>query len=140
MMERKAACHCGKVQFTARFEDDILRPVRCNCSICAMKGAAMVYVPLAALKVTAGKDALSCYSFNTGVAKHYFCANCGIHCFHQPRSDPSLYAINACTLEGVRPYDDFARVPVNNGQRHVKDFGVATLAGTLQFEPSENDS
>lgn len=97
----------------------------------------MVYVPLAALVVTAGEEHLSCYSFNTGVAKHYFCRNCGIHCFNKARSDPDLYSINAATLDGVAPYEDFPEVPVADGQRHSLDNnGVRRQSGLLHFDPS----
>ena len=137
MTVRKGSCHCGKVRFEAEFQGETLSGSRCNCSICAMKGAVMVYVPLEALTIIEGEDALTCYRFNTSAAKHHFCSTCGIHCFHQARSDPHLYAINAATLEGVRPYEDFPNVPVNDGQHHSLDNdGVRRLAGKLCFEPS----
>jgi hypothetical protein len=123
-----------------RFEVDLpdeLKPSRCNCSICAKKGAAMVYVPRAALRVTAGEDVLKAYRFNTGVAQHWFCSNCGIHCFHQPRSDPDLYAINAACLDGVAVYQDFPVIPVADGTRHSLDNGgLRRMAGVLRFAPS----
>lgn len=136
----KAACHCGAVQFEAEVPEP-LAGSRCNCSICAMKGAVMVYVPLADLRVTSGEDgALACYSFNTYTAKHYFCRNCGIHCFHQTRSNPELYAINAVTLEGVDVYRDFPDLNVNDGVHHSKDHaGVTRSAGRLRFEPAPNE-
>lgn len=134
-MIRNGACHCGAVQFTAEFPDERLVPSRCNCTICAMKGSVGVYVPVEALTVTHGEDVLSCYRFNTMAAKHHFCSKCGIHLFHQARSDPDKFAINAATLEGVRPYEDFPEVAVFNGQRHVNDFGgERTQAGWLRFE------
>ena len=134
-MKRKGSCHCGKVQFEVELPGE-LHGSRCNCSICAMKGAVMVYAPLEALKVTQGEDSLSCYRFNTGVARHYFCSNCGIHCFHQARSNPDQYAINAACLEGVSPYD-FAEIPVGDGVHHSLDHGgVRRLFGTLRFEPA----
>ncbi len=136
MTIRKGSCHCGTVQFEADLPEE-LGGSRCNCSICAMKGAVMVYLPLEKLRVTAGEDDLACYQFNTRVAKHHFCRHCGIHCFHQARSDPDLYAINASTLEGVRPYEDFPLVPVNDGQHHQLDHGgERRLSGTLTFTPS----
>ncbi|MCL6251255.1 GFA family protein [Altererythrobacter sp. KTW20L] len=132
----EGGCHCGQVRFAVDLPDE-LKPSRCNCSICAKKGAAMVYVPLAALTITAGEDVLKAYRFNTGVAQHWFCSNCGIHCFHQARSDPHLYAISAATIDGVAVYEDFAEMPVNDGQHHSLDNdGVRSLAGTLKFAPS----
>ena len=136
MVTRSGGCHCGAVRYEAQLPDT-LTPSRCNCSICAKKGAAMVYVPLADLRVTAGEDVLTCYRFNTGVAQHWFCSRCGIHCFHQARSDPHLYAISAATIDGVAVYEDFSDMPVNNGQQHSLDNnGVRQMAGTLQFAPS----
>ncbi len=129
----KCACHCGTVQFEADLPD-ILQPSRCNCSICAMKGAVVVYVALDQVRVTSGEDALSCYQFNTKVAKHYFCSNCGIHCFHQARSDPDKYGINVSCIEGMGPYD-FAEIPVNDGINHTLDNnGVRRRAGMLRFD------
>ena len=133
---RTGACHCGVVKFEAQLPE-LLVGSRCNCSICAMKGAAMVYLPLADLHVTSGEDALGCYTFNTGVAKHWFCRNCGIHIYHQARSDPDLCAINAATLDGIDVYRDFPAIAVADGQRHSFDNGgVRYQAGILRFEPS----
>jgi hypothetical protein len=135
---RRCRCHCGKVRFEAELPAE-LRGARCNCSICAAKGAVMVYVPLAGLTVTQGEDVLSCYQFNTMVAKHWFCTHCGIHCFHQARSKPEFYGINAVCIEGVRPYEDFPEVPVVDGVHHAKDYaGVRRIAGTLRFEPTND--
>ena len=127
-------CHCGAVRYRVEVPDP-LRASRCNCTICAMKGAAMVYVPLAALEVTHGADSAACYRFNTMTAQHHFCPRCGIHLFHQTRSDPDKYAVNAATLDGVRVYEDFADMPVFDGQRHAQDnAGVRRKAGRLHFE------
>src|SRR3712207_6258246 len=108
---REGGCHCGAVRFAVRLVGP-LRGARCDCSICSMKGAVMVGVPANALEVTKGREHLSCYRFNTGVAEHWFCSRCGIHCFHQRRSDPTQYGVNAACLDGVSPYYDFPEVPV----------------------------
>ncbi len=137
-MIRTGGCHCGQVRFTVIFADETLTGSRCNCTICAMKGAVMLYVPLDAVTVTAGADdALACYRFNTMVAAHHFCRHCGIHCFHQARSDPDKFAVNAATLDGVRVYEDFPVMPVSDGQNHSLDNdGQRRMAGVLRFEPS----
>lgn len=134
-VERKGACHCGAVQFSVVLSPK-LQGRRCDCSICSMKGAVMIAAPLADLTLTAGEDALSCYTFNTGVAKHWFCSHCGIHCFHQTRSDPGQYGINAACLKGLSPYHDFPDLPVANGANHPKDGNAPRLAGRLRFEPA----
>lgn len=140
MVARQGSCHCGAVKFTVQTPAE-LTGSRCNCSICAMKGAVMIYVPLEALTITKGNDALACYRFNTGQAKHRFCSQCGIHCFHQARSDPDKYAVNASCIEGVRPYEDFPEVGVSDGQRHALDNdGIRRMAGVIRFEPSPDGS
>ncbi|WP_241772972.1 GFA family protein [Erythrobacter sp. SG61-1L] len=123
------------MRFTVELADDPAG-TRCNCSICAKKGAVTTYAPLESLTVTQGADMLKVYSFNTGVAKHHFCSHCGIHCFHQTRSMPDKYGVNVACLEGMSPFD-FAEVPVVDGIHHPNDNGgVRRLAGKLRFEPS----
>lgn len=132
----KGGCHCGGVRFTADLpENPVVR--RCNCSICAMKGVLMVDVPLASLTIDQGEDLLTLYTFNSHEAKHRFCSNCGIHCFHQTRSDPDKFGINAACLDGISPYD-WAEVPVYDGQNHPGDTGVAgRYAGFMRYVPDE---
>ena len=50
-------------------------------------------------KLISGSEALNCYTFNTGIAKHYFCRNCGIKSFYFPRSHPNGVSVNARCLE-----------------------------------------
>lgn len=134
---RQGGCHCGAIRYEAKVPDP-LKGGRCNCSICAMKGVVMVYVPLADLKVTRGADRLACYSFHTRVAKHHFCPACGIHIFHQGRTNPEAYGISGATLDGVDPYADFPDVNVHDGQHHAKDTGVSRSAGRLKFVPNDD--
>jgi len=134
---RDGRCHCGTVRFTVPLPA-VLQGGRCTCSICAMKGAVMIGVPRETLTVTSGEDHLTCYHFNTGAAKHFFCSTCGIHCFHQRRSFPDQYAVNAACLEGVSPYD-FAEIAVTDGINHPSDFGGSwRIAGVLHFVPGES--
>lgn len=136
--QRHCSCHCGGVKFTARLPAD-LAGIRCNCSICAAKGAVMVGLPIDALEVTQGQGLLRTYQFNTGAAKHHFCSICGIHCFHQRRAAPDQFAINAVCIEGVDIYADFADLPVADGVNHPKDNGgKSRLAGRLRFTASQD--
>ena len=131
-----ASCHCGGVRFTMNLPESPYAR-RCNCSICAMKGVVMIDVPLADLTVTQGEGLLTRYTFNTGEAKHRFCSKCGIHCFHQTRSEPDKFGINVACLDGVSPYD-WPEVPVFDGQNHPKDNGSAgRYAGVIRFEAGE---
>jgi hypothetical protein len=92
-------CHCGRVRF--RVTADLSRVTECNCSICSKKGFLHLIVPAEAFELLSGKDALTAYRFNTGVAQHTFCSICGIHPFYTPRSDPDKIDVNVRCLEGV---------------------------------------
>jgi hypothetical protein len=131
----RGQCHCGGVKFTVDLPDGLAKPVRCNCTMCAMKGAVMVFAPLANIMLTEGAELLGTYQFHSGTAKHHFCTRCGIHVYHQRRFDPALYAVNTACLEGVSPYD-FAEVPVFDGQDHPKDRGGGAMgiAGVMRYE------
>ena len=128
----RGGCHCGAVRFTVTLPE-AWSAHRCNCSICAMKGTVMIDVPLDALTIDQGAEDLTLYTFNTGAAQHYFCRKCGIHPYHQLRSDGSKFGINAVCLDGWSPYD-FAELPVHDGQHHPKDYdGVQGIAGVLRY-------
>ena len=90
-------CHCGAVRYQVQVEN--LTAVECNCSICSKKGFIHLIVPAARFTLIQGRDDLSTYTFNTGIAKHYFCRHCGIHAFYQPRSHPAGYDVNLRCLD-----------------------------------------
>ena len=130
-------CHCGAVHFEASLADGFNSILRCTCSYCRMRGAAVVTARMGGIKILKGEDALTSYRFNTGAAQHFFCSRCGIYTHHQRRSDTSLYAVNVACLDGVSPFD-FAEMPVFDGVNHTKDTGKPTRrAGTLRFIPAE---
>ena len=82
-------------------------------------------VPRERFVLLCGADQLTTYEFNTGTAKHLFCAVCGIKSFYVPRSRPDGYSVNVRCLDAgtfsatrVRPFD---------GQRwehHVASIGT----------------
>jgi len=80
----------------------------------------MAYVPLSGLRILSGAEHLKLYQFNSDVAKHYFCSNCGIYTHHQTRSNPNLYGFNVGCLEGVNPFD-LDDLPVSDGINHEFD-------------------
>lgn len=41
-----------------------------------------------------GSEELTEYRFNTRVARHLFCENCGVKAFYVPRSHPEDYSVN----------------------------------------------
>ncbi|MGE4245817.1 MAG: GFA family protein [Parvibaculaceae bacterium] len=97
----RGSCHCGRVSFEV--EGTLEAVVSCNCSICARKGALLWAVPRAALKLDAGKDALSSYTFNRHAIVHRFCPACGIHPFAEDAGEGEgrdAY-VNVRCLEGV---------------------------------------
>jgi hypothetical protein len=84
----------------------------CNCSLCRMSGYLHLIVPKERFKLIRGEDALSTYTFNSGVAKHFFCTTCGVKSFYIPRSHPDGISVNArCVDQGsiesmtVQPFD-----------------------------------
>ena len=101
-----------------------------------MKAMVAIDVPMDALVVTGGEDFLSLYKFNTGVAEHYFCSNCGIHMFQRLRSDPSRYGVNGACFDGLGRFD-FDEMPVHDGgSAHPKDTGQPTrVAGSARYDP-----
>jgi hypothetical protein len=46
-----------------------------------------------------GEDCINTYTFNTGVAQHFFCRYCGIKSFYIPRSHPNGFNVNARCLD-----------------------------------------
>ena len=94
----KGGCHCGDVRFEVDAPGHLVLS-DCNCSVCRMTGYQHLIVPKSAFRLTKGEDALSCYEFNTGIAKHYFCGRCGIKSFYVPRSHPDGISVNARCLD-----------------------------------------
>ena len=135
--EREGGCHCGAVRFRVRLTNGLDTATRCNCSMCRMRGAVVVFAQVdGGLTILSGEDKLGHYQFNTGTAHHYFCSVCGIYTHHQRRLDPTQYAINAACLDGVSPFD-FAEVPVMDGVHHPLDEPDRPnrWAGVVKFEP-----
>jgi len=98
MITHSGGCHCGRVRFEVIAPAD-LAVSDCNCSICAKSGYLHLIVPADRFKLTQGREALTTYSFNTGVAKHHFCSVCGIKSFYVPRSHPDGISVNARCID-----------------------------------------
>lgn len=118
--KHRASCHCGAVVLELDLPNGIVNPLRCNCSMCRRKGAIIGSVPKNGLKVMQGESSLKEYQFNTKVARHYFCSNCGIYTHHQRRSNPNEYGYNVGCLEGVNPFE-IEHVSLSNGANHPMD-------------------
>jgi len=98
LVTHRGGCHCGAVRFEVDAPAD-LEVVECNCSICTMTGYRHLIVPARDFRLLSGQEGLSCYTFNTGIAKHYFCTRCGIKSFYIPRSHPNGYSVNVRCLD-----------------------------------------
>ena len=67
MTTHKGGCHCGSVQFEIEAAA-VIQASRCNCSICNMSGFLHLFVSNKRFHLLKGEDALTTYTFNTGVA------------------------------------------------------------------------
>ncbi len=97
-MEYQGGCHCGAVRFVVDVEEPA-ELERCNCSICSMSGYLHLIVPRNQFSILKGEERLATYTFNSGVAKHYFCNICGIKPFYVPRSNPDGMDVNVNCLD-----------------------------------------
>jgi hypothetical protein len=95
---RAGGCHCGGVRFEVALAE-VVEAQTCNCSMCAKSGFIHVIVPESRFRITRGAERLAEYSFNTRVAKHLFCSECGIKAFYRPRSNPDGWSVNARCLD-----------------------------------------
>ncbi len=96
------SCHCGAIRFSFEAEK-ITAALRCTCSICSRKGALMSpeAIPLENLKIEAKPNDIGLYQFDSAVAKHYFCKNCGIYTHHEMLRIPGHCRVNLGCVEGL---------------------------------------
>ena len=97
--QREGGCHCGRVRFRARVDLGLLS--QCNCSVCSKKGILHLPAEPEHFELLRGKNALTVYTFGTGVAQHTFCSHCGMHAFYVPRSQPDRITVNARCLDAI---------------------------------------
>jgi hypothetical protein len=104
-------CHCGVVRFEVSLPASI-DAQDCNCSACSMTGFIHIIVPERRFRLLSGEGRLTTYMFNTGTARHLFCAVCGVKSFYRPRSNPDGWSVNARCLDDqdhltirVTPFD-----------------------------------
>lgn len=102
-MNKRGQCHCGNVQFEVAVPP-VIEVENCNCSICQKVGFLHLILPLSKFNLLsatsiASHENLSTYTFNTGVAQHYFCQICGVKPFYIPRSNPDGIDINVRCLD-----------------------------------------
>lgn len=110
MCWRGGGCHCGAVRFEV-LAPDAVEIDDCNCTMCARTGYLHLIVPASRFRLLSGASALTTYTFNTGVAKHLFCAVCGVKAFYIPRSNPDGYSVNLRCLDDPTGFSDIRIVP-----------------------------
>lgn len=115
-MSWRLSCHCGAAQIDLDV-DAFGAAYRCDCSLCARKGAAMASVPQKALHTVQGAEYLTLYQWNTNTAEHYFCKTCGIYTHHRRRIDPTTFGVNTSAVEGFEP----AGIEMLAGKNHPSD-------------------
>lgn len=112
MKTYKGGCHCGKVTF--EFESDMAQVMKCNCSICSMRGLLLTFVPEDQFRLLSGEEILKDYQFYKKVIHHYFCPACGVESFGigTGPDGATMAAVNVRCVEGVdidtltlMPYD-----------------------------------
>ena len=94
----RGGCHCGKVRFEFEASGD-LDISDCNCSICHKVGYLHFKIPKSEFKLLSGENYITTYSFNTGIAQHYFCKCCGVKSYYVPRSHPDKISINVRCID-----------------------------------------
>lgn len=95
MPHYQASCHCGNITFSFETDKPVEKGIRCNCSICARKGALMSMQTFSPEQLNIqGEKHLGLYQFGDQKAKHYFCKTCGIYPFHETLRAPGEYRVN----------------------------------------------
>ena len=119
---KKLICHCREVEIQISLNKNIDKLIRCNCSMCKRKGTMVTTINKKDLKIIKGEDKIKTYQFNTNVAKHHFCSECGIHTHNLRRSDPDTFGINVGCIDEIGPKELFKlKTVINEGQNHIKD-------------------
>jgi hypothetical protein len=103
MTWRGGGCHCGAVRFEVQ-SPDVVEVENCSCSICARTGFLHLIVPASRFRLLQGSDRITTNTFNTGAAKHMFCAVCGVKSFYVPRSNPDGFSVNLRCLDDPKSF------------------------------------
>jgi hypothetical protein len=119
LITHRGGCHCGAVRYEVRAPARVVAR-ECNCSICHMLGFQHLIVERSCFTLLQGEHSQSLYTFNTGVAQHYFCQTCGVKSWYVPRSHPDGVSVNVRTLDDdprrqveLQPFDG------RHWERHV---------------------
>ena len=130
MTTHEGGCHCGRIRFEVDVPADI-EAAECNCSICRMSGYLHLIVRREDFRLLRGQQDIETYTFNTGVAQHYFCRQCGIKSFYVPRSHPGGISVNVNCLDpgACRDCSCSIGLPI---ETPMSQFGLVVSAWTTQ--------
>ena len=118
-------CHCGAVRF--QVEAELPRELeRCNCSVCSKSGYLHLVVPNQQFTLFQGEENLTTYTFNSRVAKHYFCKTCGIKPFYIPRSNPDGMDVNVNCLDEVPTQVELVEFDGENWEENAHKLALKT--------------
>jgi hypothetical protein len=96
-------CHCGAVRFAA--ELDLAAPVNdCNCTFCVRRGALMIVLAPAQLRLVAGEEILAELAATDASRRYSFCRRCGVHVLahgHAASVGGDYVALNVRCIDGV---------------------------------------
>ena len=67
-----------------------------------MKQNHHLIVPKENFKIICGNDSLVVYKFNTQMAEHKFCRNCGVQSFYHPRSNKNGVAVTIYCVDDFK--------------------------------------
>lgn len=103
----QGGCHCGDVRFKINLNKTIENQeiTACNCSLCEKLAYLHLIIPKQELLLSTDWSNMTCYQFNKKIAEHYFCKNCGIKSFYQPRSHPDCWSINVRCIDGFSKFN-----------------------------------
>ncbi len=106
-MEYTGSCHCGLVRFSFH-SPQIKRGCRCNCSLCARRGAVLspTYIPAADFTPHHDPADRGVYLWNERVLNNYFCKHCGIFTYiGDGENDKDGCRVNLGCVAGIDTLD-----------------------------------
>ena len=114
----RGSCHCQAITFEIDAPEEV-EVERCNCSICSKSGFLHLIIPLSKFTLLSGKEHISTYTFNTGVARHTFCKTCGVKPFYTPRSNPDGIDVNVNCLDTLPKKIDVVEFDGSNWEQNA---------------------
>lgn len=93
-MSVTASCHCGDVRLS--MNEMPRQAFSCNCSHCSRKGFLLAFLPADEVRIEAGSDRVSTYTFNKHVIQHRFCPTCGVQVYAEGKKPDgsAMIAVN----------------------------------------------